>query len=44
MSESNGTWFACMAANNLLLRAVNDKVHIPMAPRAAAEQGRYTQI
>lgn len=26
--------------NNLLLRAVIDKVHMPMAPRAAAEQGR----
>jgi hypothetical protein len=30
-----------VSPNNLLLRSVNDKVHMPMAPRAAAEQGRY---
>ena len=29
-----------MTPNSLLLRALTDKVHIPMAPRAAAEQGR----
>lgn len=28
------------SSNNLLLRAVIVKVHIPMAPRTAAEQGR----
>lgn len=37
-------WSRALSPSDLLLRAVGDKVHIPMAPREATEQERQVSL